>query len=75
MPGQLVQQGSFDLAFIDSMIPHHASAIEMASTALLQSENAEIKDFLRRVVDAQSREIGQLIELRQQNYPEAHPLA
>ena len=75
MPDQLAQQGSFDLAFIDSMIPHHASAIEMASVALLQSGNAEIKDLSRRVVDAQSREIGQLIELRQQNYPEAHPLA
>ena len=75
MPEQLAQQGSFDLAFIDSMIPHHASAIEMASTALLQSENAEIKDLSRRVIDAQSREIGQLIELRQQNYPEeAHSL-
>lgn len=75
MPDQLAQQGSFDLAFIDSMIPHHASAIEMASTALLQSENAEIKGLSRQVIDAQSREIGQLIELRQQNYPEAHPLA
>lgn len=74
MPDQLEQQDSFDLAFIDSMIPHHASAIEMASTALLQSENTEIKDLSRRVVDAQSREIGQLIELRQQNYPEARSL-
>ncbi len=30
MPDQLAQQHPFDWAFIDSMIPHHASAIDMA---------------------------------------------
>jgi uncharacterized protein (DUF305 family) len=75
MPEELVQQEPFDLTFIDSMIPHHASAIEMASAANLRSNNPEIKRLARGVIDAQSKEIGQMIELRQQNYPEAHSLA
>jgi uncharacterized protein (DUF305 family) len=75
MPDQLTGQEPFDLAFIDSMIPHHASAIEMASTANLHSDNPELKRLARGVTDAQSNEIGQMIELRHQNYPEAHSLA
>jgi uncharacterized protein (DUF305 family) len=74
MPEQLAQQEPFDLAFIDSMIPHHASAIEMASTADMHTDNPEIKRLARGIIDAQSREIGQMIELRQQHYPEANPL-
>jgi uncharacterized protein (DUF305 family) len=69
MPEQLAQQKPFDRAFIDSMIPHHASAIEMASTALLQSDNAKIEELARSVVDALSHEIGEMIQLRQQYYP------
>jgi uncharacterized protein (DUF305 family) len=75
MPDELAQQEPFDLAFIDSMLPHHASAIEMASTALIHSDNPEIKSLARGIIDAQSREIGEMIELRQANYPEPNPLA
>ncbi len=70
MPDELAQQEPFDRAFIDSMIPHHASAIEMASTALIRSDNPDIRRISRNIVDAQSREIGEMIELRQQYYPE-----
>jgi uncharacterized protein (DUF305 family) len=65
MPDQLVGQEPFDRAFIDSMIPHHASAIEMASLANMRIDNPEIKRFARGITDAQSREIGEMIELRQ----------
>jgi uncharacterized protein (DUF305 family) len=75
MPDELAQQEPFDLAFIDSMVPHHASAIEMASTALIHSDNPEIRALARNIIDAQSLEIGQMIELRQANYPEPNPLA
>ncbi len=74
MPDELAQQEPFDLAFIDSMVPHHASAIEMASTALIHSDNPEIRALARNIIDAQSLEIGQMIELRQANYPEPNPL-
>ncbi len=70
MPHELAEQQPFDRAFIDSMIPHHASAIEMASTALIRSDDPDIRRLSRGIVDAQSQEIGEMIELRQQYYPE-----
>jgi uncharacterized protein (DUF305 family) len=68
-PDQLAQQRPFDRAFIDSMIPHHASAIEMASVALLRSGNPDIRRIARTIVTAQSAEIGQMIQWRQTWYP------
>ena len=70
MPDKLEGRDPFDLAFIDSMIPHHASAIEMASTANIRSDNPRIKRLARDIIDAQSREIGEMIEVRGRSYPE-----
>ena len=67
-PDELADQQPFDKAFIDSNIPHHASAIEMASVALMQSENPEIKRLARQIVDTQSQEVGQMIAWRQEWY-------
>ncbi|QIN81001.1 DUF305 domain-containing protein (plasmid) [Rubrobacter marinus] len=69
MPDQLAGQRPFDKAFIDSNAPHHAAGVEMAGVALMQSENAEIRRLARSIVDAQSRELGQMIGWRQQWYP------
>ncbi len=69
MPNQLAQQHPFDKAFIDSMIPHHASAIDEASVALLHSNNPAIQRIARSIVNAQSMEIGEMIQWRQQWYP------
>ena len=69
MPDQLAQQHPFDRAFIDSMIPHHASAIDMASVALMRSANSAIKRIAPAIVDAQSQEIGKLIQWRKLWYP------
>jgi uncharacterized protein (DUF305 family) len=69
MPDQLAQQSPFDRAFIDSMIPHHASAIDMASVALMRSTNPDIRRIARAIVDAQSQEIGHMIQWRKQWYP------
>jgi uncharacterized protein (DUF305 family) len=68
-PAQVAQQHPFDRAFLDSMIPHHASAIEMASVALLRSGNPDIRRIARAIVNAQSAEIGQMIHWRQTWYP------
>lgn len=71
MPNELENQQPFDKAFIDSMMPHHSSAVEMASVALKRSDNSDIKRIARGIVDAQAQEIGQMIEWRQQWYPES----
>jgi uncharacterized protein (DUF305 family) len=68
-PNQLAQQHPFDQAFLDSMIPHHASAIEMASVALMRSSNPDIRRIARAIVNAQSAEIGRMIQWREMWYP------
>jgi uncharacterized protein (DUF305 family) len=51
---------ALDLMFIDMMIPHHQSAVDMAKDALAKAEHQEIKDLAQRVIDAQSKEIEQM---------------
>lgn len=65
----LANANPFDRAFIDAMIPHHESAIEMAKEAQTQAEHQEIKDLAGRIVAAQQREIDQMKAWRTQWYP------
>jgi uncharacterized protein (DUF305 family) len=69
-PRQLANKESFDKAFIDAMIPHHQSAIEMATVALEDSNNPEIREIARNIVGAQKREIAQMQAWREEWYPE-----
>jgi uncharacterized protein (DUF305 family) len=69
-PQQLANQKPFDEAFIDAMIPHHRSAIEMAQVALENSDNPKIKELAQNIISAQQREIEQMTQWRQQWYPE-----
>ena len=59
-PAELANQQPFDEAFINAMIPHHESAIEMAQVALAESSNPTIRDLAGRIVDDQTREIEQM---------------
>jgi len=68
MPEAMRQQPDVDKAFIDSMLPHHAGAIEMATVALRHSSLAEIRTLSRNIIDAQSEEIGRMIEYRKAWY-------
>ncbi len=63
-------QRPFDRAFIDAMIPHHESAIEMARVALEESQDPEIREIAQGIVDAQEREIAQMEQWRAEWYPE-----
>jgi len=69
-PQQLANQKHFDEAFIDAMIPHHQSAIEMAQVASEKSKIPEIKELAQNIVSAQKREIEQMRHWREQWYPE-----
>lgn len=62
-----------DLMFIDSMIPHHESAIDMAEVALVEAEHPEIKDLAQAIIDAQQSEIDQLRTWRNAWYAGAAP--
>ncbi len=68
-PGRLARERPFDKAFIDAMIPHHKSAIEMAGVAREKTENPEIREIATNIVGAQRREISQMERWREEWYP------
>jgi uncharacterized protein (DUF305 family) len=68
-PGDLAKRDPFDKAFIDAMIPHHQSAIEMAEVALKETNNPKIKELATNIVEAQKQEISQMKQWREQWYP------
>jgi uncharacterized protein (DUF305 family) len=68
MPEEMGQQPDVDKAFIDSMLPHHAGAIEMATVALQRGGIAEIRTMARNIIDMQAEEIGQLGDYRKAWY-------
>jgi uncharacterized protein (DUF305 family) len=69
-PQELANREPFDKAFIDAMIPHHRSAVEMANVARQKSEVPEIKELAENIVMAQEAEIELMTHWRQQWYPE-----
>jgi uncharacterized protein (DUF305 family) len=69
-PQNLANKKPFDKAFIDAMIPHHQSAIEMATVAREKSENPRIKELAQDIISAQKREIEQMKQWRKEWYPQ-----
>ncbi len=69
-PQELASREPFDKAFIDAMIPHHVSAIQMAETAYERTSNPEIRELARGIVEAQAAEIAQITGWRREWYPE-----
>ena len=60
---------SFDLAFIDMMIPHHRSAIAMAQVALLRAEHPEVRTLAQSIIVSQGLEIAQMQAWRDAWFP------
>jgi uncharacterized protein (DUF305 family) len=50
----------FDLRFINAMIPHHQSAIDMANNALKASKRPEIQKLSSAIKTSQQAEIAQM---------------
>lgn len=50
----------FDKAFIEQMIMHHQSAIDMAAPAEKNASHQEVKDLARGIISAQTAEIKQM---------------
>ena len=66
----LIENGEYsDERFIDAMIPHHQSAIDMAQVAYEETGDSEIKDLALGIVTAQQQEIEQMIDWRKEWYP------
>ena len=58
----------YDLQFIDTMIAHHQSAIDMANLAAANTNNAELKKFAVQIFDDQTREINRMKDWREKWY-------
>jgi uncharacterized protein (DUF305 family) len=54
-----------DAAFVDSMVPHHEGAVEMAEVGLDKAEHEEIRQLSRDIIDSQRAEIEQFGRIRQ----------
>jgi Cu+-exporting ATPase len=67
-PLELETAEPFDRAFIDAMILHHEGAIPMAERVLEDGEDPRLQRMAREIIDAQSREIGQMRRWRAEWY-------
>jgi uncharacterized protein (DUF305 family) len=67
----VMENGKYsDERFIDAIVPHHQSAIEMALVAREKSKNPQIKELAENIISAQQTEIEQMKQWREQWYPE-----
>ena len=71
--GMLRDAKPFDREFIDMMVAHHQSAIEMARIEIEKGESADLKALAEDVIEAQSREIEQMNEWRTDWFGEPSP--
>ncbi len=62
---------TYDLRFIDGMIPHHEGAVVMAEAALENSQRPEIRQLAENIIAAQQVEIAQMQDWRADWYPDA----
>jgi uncharacterized protein (DUF305 family) len=60
----------FDLQFLDTMIEHHQTAVEMAAPIAAKPDNAELREFAAKIVADQTREIAQMKDWREQWFAE-----
>lgn len=69
----LAKAEPFDETFIDEMIPHHQGAIRMAQVELADGQDPEVRNLAQAIIDAQSQEIEQMNQWREQWYGEPSP--
>jgi uncharacterized protein (DUF305 family) len=65
-PSTTAGAADIDRAFIDMMVPHHQSAIEMAQLATERAEHDELRQLADAIISEQQREIGELRGWRQE---------
>jgi len=61
-------KAAFDHQFLDTMVVHHQSAIEMAQLVEERSAHKELKQMAQKMIDDQRREIQQMEEWKQKWY-------
>lgn len=69
--GSPMADHNMDLEFIDDMVIHHQSAIDMAEIALEEAEHPEIEQLSNNIITAQQAEIDQMTAWRDEWFPGA----
>lgn len=54
------KDADFDRMFLEMMIEHHQSAVDMSATQLRQGSNAEVKEVAQQIIDSQRAEIAEM---------------
>ncbi len=47
-------------SFIEQMVPHHQSAVEMARLAVTKAQHAEVRSLARDIIDSQDAEVAKM---------------
>ncbi len=69
MGSMLMEDGEYsDERFIDSMVPHHQGAVDMAEVALQNAGHKEIGTLSREIISSQEAEIEELKDIKQQEF-------
>ncbi len=55
----------YDLQFLDTMIEHHQSAVDMAKPVVAKTDNAKLKAFAAKIITDQNKEIAQMKNWRE----------
>lgn len=72
MMSSLDEEGkSFDLQFIDQMIPHHEGALMSSEHMISNSKHPEMRQLYEDIQISQSEQIEQMQEWRNEWYPDA----
>jgi uncharacterized protein (DUF305 family) len=66
----LEQSQPFDLAFIDAMIPHQRTAVEMSQNAVRHAERTEVRSLAAMISRDRTKEIAAMEEWRATWYPD-----
>ncbi len=61
----------FEVAFLSMMIQHHQDAVTMGTMALTEAKHSELKSAAQKIIDDQTREIGEMTGWLQQWYSTA----
>ncbi len=59
---------SFDLRFLNAMLPHHEGAVTMAEDALNKSKRSEMQKLAKEIITSQNVEISQMEQWRKAWY-------
>lgn len=60
--------GDADSAFLEAMIPHHQSAVEMAAVARRRGERPEIRELAHEIITTQTTEMRQIRQIHKRSF-------